>query len=102
MVYAQWIPTQFDITLNPDAGDGAFSQGSFTVSKSGNPGNRTISITGTGYADPRWIVDGTLKGTETSITIQAADYGLGSHNISLFIIKSGITWSKDIAFTVTN
>jgi uncharacterized repeat protein (TIGR02543 family) len=63
-VYAQWAYKQFDITLNLDAGDGVFSQGTFTLSKSGT-GSRTISVTGTGYNSPRWIVDGTLKGTGT-------------------------------------
>jgi uncharacterized repeat protein (TIGR02543 family) len=103
-VYAQWAHTQFDIALNPDAGSGVFDDGDFTVSKgeSGYPSKLTISITGSGYTDPRWIVDGTLKETGTNITIEAVDYGLGGHNLSLLIIKNGITWSKDIAFIVTN
>jgi hypothetical protein len=47
-------------------------------------------------------VDGELKGTETSITVHAADYGLGNHTLSLFINKGGISWSKETTFTVTN
>jgi uncharacterized repeat protein (TIGR02543 family) len=98
-VYAQW--TRAIITLNPDAGDGAFSQGTFTLSKNSNE-SQTITITGSGYTNPRWLVDGDLKGTAASITINAADYGIGGHNLSLIINKSGVTWSKDITFTVTN
>jgi uncharacterized repeat protein (TIGR02543 family) len=104
-VYAQWAYTQFDITVNlGDAGDGAFSETDFTLSKSGtgNPDSRTISITGTDYTNPRWMVDGTLKGTGTGIIIQAADYGTGGHGLTLIVTRSGISWSKEIAFTVTN
>jgi uncharacterized repeat protein (TIGR02543 family) len=102
-VYAKWSGVLITLNLD-DAGDGAFSQGSFTVSKTGNgdPSGQAISINGSGYTNPRWMVDGTLKGTDTSIIIQAADYNLGGHNLSLLITKNGVTWSKDIAFTVTN
>jgi uncharacterized repeat protein (TIGR02543 family) len=99
-VYAQWTNTI--ITLNPeDAGDGAFSQGTFTLSKNGDE-SQTIAITGSGYTNPRWFVDGELKGTGTGITIQAADYGAGGHKLTLLISKSGVSWSKEISFTVTN
>jgi uncharacterized repeat protein (TIGR02543 family) len=98
-VYAWWTSGGL-ITLDPDAGDGAFSQGNFTISKPN--GSQTITITGSGYTNPRWIVDGTLKGTSTSITIRAADYTLGGHALSLFIVKDGGDWSKDISFTVIN
>jgi uncharacterized repeat protein (TIGR02543 family) len=103
-VYAQWTPT-YTITLDLDAGDGAFSQGTFTVSKGTgvDPTSQTISITNSaGYTNPRWFVDGDLKGTETNIIIQAADYSLGNHSLTLLISKSGVSWSKEITFTVTN
>jgi uncharacterized repeat protein (TIGR02543 family) len=61
-VYAQWTAVDSTvITLNPDAGDGAFSQASFTVYKSGGTGSQTVSITGSGYTSPRWEVDGEPK-----------------------------------------
>jgi uncharacterized repeat protein (TIGR02543 family) len=97
-VYAQWTTTL--ITLNPDAGDGAFSQESFTVYKGGDPGSQTVTITGTGYANPQWFVDGGLMGTGTGVTIDAADYSLGNHTLSLLVSKNGLSWSKEIAFTV--
>jgi uncharacterized repeat protein (TIGR02543 family) len=96
-VYAQW---QIRITINPDAGDGAFSQGSFTLAKPS--GYQIISITGSGYANPRWLVDGKLKGTGASITIAATDYSVGGHSLSLFVLRDGVEWSKSISFTVTN
>jgi uncharacterized repeat protein (TIGR02543 family) len=100
-VYAKW---GFGITLNLDAGDGAFSETSFIVSKSGTGylNSQTVTITGTDYTNPRWFVDETLKGTGESIVIYAADYGIGSHNLSLFINKGGVSWSKEISFIITN
>jgi uncharacterized repeat protein (TIGR02543 family) len=98
-IYARW--TGALITLNPDAGDGAFSQGTFTLSKNGDE-SQTITITGSGYTNPRWFVDGELKETENSITINAADYGIGGHKLTLLISKNGVSWSKEISFTVAN
>jgi uncharacterized repeat protein (TIGR02543 family) len=101
-VYARW--TGGMITLNPDAGDGAFSQESFTLSKSGtgNPDSQTISVTGTGYTNPRWLVDRIPRGTGTDITLSAAHYSLGGHTLTLLITKDGVSWSKEISFTVTD
>jgi uncharacterized repeat protein (TIGR02543 family) len=103
-VHAQWTYEQFDITLNLDAGDGAFSETNFTISKSGSgyPVSRNIAIAGTGYTNPRWYVDENLKGTDTNIGISAANYNLGGHTLALFITKGGVSWSKEITFTVTN
>jgi uncharacterized repeat protein (TIGR02543 family) len=104
-VYARWGRGYgFDIILNLDIGDGVFSETGFTLSKSGtgHPNNRTIAITGTDYANPRWFVDGTPEGTGTNITITAANYGAGGHTLTLFVSKSGVTWSKEITFTITN
>jgi uncharacterized repeat protein (TIGR02543 family) len=102
-VYAKWTMNGWNITLNPDDGDGVFSQQDFTLSKGGNGlTSQSITITGTGYTDPRWYVDGTLKGTTSSITINAADYPVGGHTLALFISKNGVDWSKEIAFTVTD
>jgi hypothetical protein len=98
-VYAQWSGAV--ITLDPDAGGGAFSQTSFTISK-GASESQTVTITGSGYTDPRWEVDGNLKGTADSITINAADYGAGGHYLTLIARKNGVVWSKELPFTVTN
>jgi uncharacterized repeat protein (TIGR02543 family) len=99
-LYAQWAHEQFTITLNLDAGAGAFSQVEFSVSKPS--GSQTVTIDGSGYSNPRWEVDGEPRGTENSITVNAADYSLGKHRLTLIISKSGISWSKELSFTVTN
>jgi uncharacterized repeat protein (TIGR02543 family) len=99
-LYAQWAHEQFDITLSADAGNGLSIPTDFIVYKSGiSPGGQTLSIAG-GYARPRWFVDGDPKGTESSITIQAVDYTLGKHILTLIAIRDGISWSKEIPFTV--
>jgi uncharacterized repeat protein (TIGR02543 family) len=98
-VYAQW--TGALITLNPDLGDGTFSQTDFTLSK-GAGESQTLTVTGAGYANPRWYVGGDLKGTGDSIAINAADYRAGGYTLSLIISKNGVSWSREIDFTVTN
>jgi uncharacterized repeat protein (TIGR02543 family) len=100
-VYAQWSRAGVTFLDPEDAGDGAFEDGNFTLSKGTND-SQTLIITGTGYTNPRWLVDGTPRGTGTSLTITAADYRVGPHNLSLLVTKNGVTWSKDITFTVTN
>jgi uncharacterized repeat protein (TIGR02543 family) len=104
-VWAQWEWTgQFIITLDLDDGEGAFSEQRFTISingTSGTPQSQTITITGD-YINPRWYVDNVLKGTANSITINAADYNVGGHSLSLLINKGGVSLSKDIPFTVIN
>jgi uncharacterized repeat protein (TIGR02543 family) len=99
-VYAQWAHENFGITLNLDAGTGAFSQGSFTVYKSGGAGSQTVTVTGSGYTNPRWYVDGELKGEESGMFISAGDYGAGGHTITLIIRKNGVSWSRESSFTV--
>jgi uncharacterized repeat protein (TIGR02543 family) len=98
-VYATWAHKQFNITLDIDAGGGAFSQEEFTLT---GTESQTVTVTGTGYTNPRWVVDGGLVGTGNSVTISAANYTAGGHSLTLIISKNGASWSKGIAFTVTN
>jgi hypothetical protein len=87
-----------------DRGSGAFSQNSFTISKS-RAETKTITITGSGHSNPRWYVDGIrivgLNG-ETSITLKAEDYSVGGHSMGLWLTKDVKLWSKELAFTVGN
>jgi hypothetical protein len=88
------------IILNPDAGDEVFSQANFTIS--GTDIQTVAVVAGLGYTNPRWFVDGDLKGTTDTIPIDAAHYSdsPGVHNLTLVITKSGVSWSKEITFTV--
>jgi hypothetical protein len=85
-----------------DQGEGAFSQGTFALNKDGDPQPRTITIavTGTGYGEPRWFVDGVEKEPGNSITIDAADHRTGTHALSLWALQDGKRWSKELDFTV--
>jgi predicted outer membrane repeat protein len=95
-------PGNAPITLVIDRGQGAFSEETFTIYKNGGAetGTKTIEVTGTGYSNPRWHVDGIQKGTGTSIVINAADYGTGGHSLSLWVELGGVPWSKELDFTV--
>jgi uncharacterized repeat protein (TIGR02543 family) len=99
-VYAQWTLNSNIVILKLDAGNDALTQSDFTLSKSGETGSKTLGIAGSGYTNPRWFVDGELKATETGITINAADYGVGTHTLTLLANKSGVSWSKEITFAV--
>jgi hypothetical protein len=53
-------------------------------------------------ADFEWHLDGPLLAGETgsSVTINADDYGLGTHTLSVKVTKSGESYSKTLVFTV--
>jgi uncharacterized repeat protein (TIGR02543 family) len=103
-VYAQWTAASANpvtITIDAgDAGDAAFSEGSFTIIKGGTPNSQVITLSGSGFTNPRWFVDAELKGTGNTITLDAADYSTGGHFLTLKVYKDGATWSKELAFTV--
>jgi hypothetical protein len=84
-----------------DDGDGAFSQENFAISQSLSE-SQTVTSPGSDYTNHRWFVDGDLKGTTDTIAIDAVDYSVGKHNLTLLISKGGISWSKEMSFTVTN
>jgi hypothetical protein len=72
------------------------------IYKSGNPNAVTLSVTNNGYTYT-WYVDGRVKGTGSSITLNAGDYAPGGHSVFLGALntETDIPWSSDsIAFTV--
>jgi hypothetical protein len=94
------------ITLGfTDQGEGAFSQGSFTLKKTGTAEEQSKTITVTGTWDAlTWIVGVKTVGTGTAFTLNAADYTVGAHVLSVTVRKgsgaSAVYWSKELAFTV--
>jgi uncharacterized protein YjdB len=91
-----------DITLRfGDPGSGAFSQDTFTVVKGGSPANQTITVTGS-WTGQEWRVDGRLRGTGTSFTVDASDYTVGGHTLELIVVDGTVPWSKTLRFTVSN
>ena len=82
-----------------DAGKGVFSESSFALEKSGGTASRTISLIGN-WDSQTWYVNGFPKGTEPSITLNAADYAAGKYTLSATVKSGSAYWSKSIAFTV--
>jgi uncharacterized repeat protein (TIGR02543 family) len=104
-VYARWtIIPGANITLSfTDQGAGAFSQGTFTIKKSGTPQTKTITLTGA-WDSQTWYVGVNAVGTGDSVTLNAANYSAGFHTISVTVQKgsgaAAVYWSKAITFTV--
>jgi hypothetical protein len=88
-----------------DKGDGAFSQGTFTLKRSGTAEEQTKTIAVTGDWDGQtWYVDINVAGTGTSLTLNAAGYIPGTHTMSVTVQKgsgaAAVYWSKALTFTV--
>jgi hypothetical protein len=95
-------PRLIALTIN-DEGTGAFSQGAFTIYKTptgSQSGEQILTLTGTGYSNPIWLVDGVEKGRASSITLKASDYMAGGHSLTLMVKTDSGYWSKGITFTV--
>jgi hypothetical protein len=67
----------------------------------GRPANFTASL-GTDYTITQWRVDGVDKATTASITINAANYYVGTHRLGVQVTKDGKSYSTEITFTVAN
>jgi hypothetical protein len=92
-------PTQHINLRFTDKGSGAFTQDSFTVSRSGNP--VSISLTGS-WTSQEWLVDGEGRGSGNSFTVSASDYTLGGHTLQVLVYDGLKYWSRAIQFTVSN
>ncbi|MDR2192863.1 MAG: InlB B-repeat-containing protein [Treponema sp.] len=85
-----------------DAASGAFSDDTITLSKSGaggKPAEHTLTVNGE-YGSYQWRVDGTVKANSESIVLKAADYGTGTHQISVEVRLNGVPYAKSGSFTV--
>ena len=97
-----------DVTINwnlvADEGGSLTLTGNtpFTVSKTGSAASATVSLSAAGYTC-KWYVDGIQKGTSDAITINAADYALGGHELLLVATNSSsVSWTApSVKFTVT-
>jgi hypothetical protein len=100
------VKSALTITLSfNDQGSGAFSQGTFTVNKSGAPNERTqsISLLDTTWDSVEWRVDNQIQGgAGNSFTVDADDYTAGGHTLTVTVSKNGVPWTKKLDFTVSN
>jgi hypothetical protein len=54
----------------------------------------------TGYT---WIIDGSpLSGTNSSVILNAGDYAVGMHRLTVWAYKAGVPYSRELMFRVTN
>jgi hypothetical protein len=90
------------ILVNPtDAANGVLSGGGITIAKTAGTSNQTETLGVTGTFDTyKWRVDGTVKGTGNSLILNAADYNLGPHQVSLEVTLKGVPYSESGTFTV--
>jgi hypothetical protein len=79
-----------------DPGSGAFDQASFTVSSGAS---QTINLTGT-WTSREWRVDGRVRGSENSFTVNAGDYTAGGHILEVVVSDGTAFWSRTLRFTV--
>jgi uncharacterized repeat protein (TIGR02543 family) len=53
------------------------------------------------FSSYTWFVDGTpISGTTSMITLYARNYALGSHTVSVRVVKDGMPYSKSLSFTI--
>jgi hypothetical protein len=87
-----------------DGGSGAFSQETFTLYK-GGAATKTISLSGS-WNGQTWYVGAQAVGTGTSVTLNAVNYSVGPHTLSVTVRKvtaeTVVYWSKALTFTVEN
>jgi hypothetical protein len=84
-----------------DPAIGAFPD-NIILSKSGAEGKPTIkalSVSGE-YNTCRWWVDGSVKGYDKTINLSAADYTIGTHQISVEVTLDGVVYSKSGSFKI--
>jgi hypothetical protein len=84
-----------------DEGSGAFSDETFTLSQ-GVPDSKIITLVGN-WSSQEWRVDGLVKGSGATFTVNAADYTLGTHTLRVTVRNmNGVPWSEALQFTITN
>jgi uncharacterized repeat protein (TIGR02543 family) len=101
-IYAQWLPYgQGSATLiyPMDAADNALNGNPIVISKSSGTHTHDLIVSGD-FDSYRWWVDGSARGNGNTFTLNAADYVMGNHQISLEVILNGAVYSKSGAFTV--
>jgi hypothetical protein len=114
-VTARFVPASggddgVDVTINITLGggdEGIFVDGDDVTIYKGNtddehPGSFTATVqSGAGYSAIQWYLDNNLlSGSDTTITINAADYLNKRYSLTVRVIKDGVPYSAEIYFTV--
>jgi hypothetical protein len=80
-----------------DKANNELSDANITVSKP--EGTKTLEASGA-FDTYRWRVDGVIRGSDRTFTLNAGDYTTGVHQLSLEVTLDGEVYSKSGAFTV--
>jgi hypothetical protein len=91
-----------NLTYPTDEANGELSGSAITIVKGQNDGTEKHDLTVVGTFDTyRWRVDGAIKGYDSSLTLNADDYKVGVHQLSLEVTTSdGKVYSKSGSFEV--
>ncbi|MDR0300934.1 MAG: fibronectin type III domain-containing protein, partial [Treponema sp.] len=101
-----------EIEINPppitDIDIPGFPTTSFSLSRSEAGGiitSKDITLTGTGYTSIQWWVgekDKTLSATNgrMTFTVNASEYTLGQHTLTVIVFKEGVPYSSEVDFNV--
>jgi hypothetical protein len=83
-------------------GDMTFTGLTGTIILSQDAGD-TLPITLTNYSGADWYVDGKKMATNTTaFTLNAVDYRVGTHDLSILVQINGVTYSRQVEFKLTN
>jgi hypothetical protein len=63
-------------------------------------GTSSLIVTSSGFTSYTWLVDGVNAGTGDSITIDAANYELGNHSVTLMAFDGTGYYSRELPFAV--
>jgi hypothetical protein len=65
-----------------------------------NFGTSSLTVTSSGFTSYTWLVDGVDRGNGNSITINAANYELGYHQVTLIAYDGSGYYSQELSFAV--
>jgi len=102
-----------EIGIKTEADFNGLPQQAFTLSRSGTPGgtpNSQLAITLTGHIGIEWYVDGesapaanvsTVTETGDALTLDADDWDVGPHSLTVVVTVGSLQYAKKVNFTVT-
>jgi uncharacterized repeat protein (TIGR02543 family) len=103
---AKWTPlpgaADVSIIFPEDRAEDALPEDAITISKTGSKTSHTLEVSGT-YAGYQWRVDGSSVGRGESFILEAGDFSVGPHRLTLEVTTAGgAVYSKSLSFTVEN
>jgi hypothetical protein len=104
-VPAEALTITVSLNLSHEVALTGIPPGGIRLSRTGEA--KTATISATGYTNVKWYVDGdeaastALSVDGNSITLKAGDYDVRNHQVIFLGVQGGVTYSKEIGFTVS-